>query len=135
MTTHTAIEVVAAVVEARGRVLLCQRHDGEHLPLLWEFPGGKIDPGESPRQALARELREELGVDAELGALVGDVSHSYPEKRVRLRFFRAEIVGEPRAIVHRRLAWVPLRELDRYQVPPPNAVIVRRLVSGELDLH
>ncbi len=135
MSGDTPIQVVAGVVLEGDRVLLCQRHDGDHLPLLWEFPGGKIDPGEAPEEALIRELREELGVGADLGPLVGEVRHAYPEKEVWLRFYRARIHGQPRPIVHRKLAWVPLNELASFAVPPPNAVIVRRLVRGELGLH
>ena len=129
------IPVVAAVVAREGTVLLCQRHDGPHLPLLWEFPGGKIDPGETPRQALERELREELDVAARVGRQVAEVFHTYPEKRVWLRFFRASIAGTPCARVHRRLEWVPLAALSRYEVPPANALVVRRLISGELSIH
>ena len=80
------IEVVAAVIYRTETVLLCQRHDGSHLPLMWEFPGGKVDPGESPQSALKRELTEELDVDAEIGSQVADVEHHYSEKSVRIRF-------------------------------------------------
>lgn len=129
------IPVVAAVVCRNGRVLLCQRHEEPHLPLKWEFPGGKIDPGESPVQALRRELEEELGVDAEVGDQVDEVFHSYPEKNVWLRFFRAHILGEPRPLVHRELAWVRPENMGSFEVPPPNAVVVARLLRGELAIH
>lgn len=128
------IPVVAGVVGRDGRVLLCQRPDGEHLPLKWEFPGGKIEAGETPRAALLRELREELGVDAEVGELLLEARHAYPEKTVWLRFFGARLHGEPRAIVHRQLSWVPRKALAGYDVPPPNAVVVRALLRGELRL-
>jgi 8-oxo-dGTP diphosphatase len=130
-----AIPVVAAVVVRDGHVLLCQRHDGEHLPLLWEFPGGKIDPGETPREALARELDEELGVRSEVGDQVAEILHRYPEKTVWLRFFRASIVGEPRPIVHRAIEWVALERASEYPAPPPNARVIERLVRGELQIH
>lgn len=132
---HAAIPVVAAVVARGERVLLCQRHDGEHLPLLWEFPGGKIDPGETPEEALARELREELGVAARVGAQVADILHQYPEKTVHLRFYRAHIEGEPVPHVHRAIEWVALGRLGDYPAPPPNARVIRRLISGELQIH
>lgn len=134
-TGQAPIAVVAALVGRSGRVLLCQRHDGDHLPLLWEFPGGKIDPGETPEEALARELDEELAVSARIGEQVAEVFHSYPEKRVWLRFYRAWIEGEPRAVIHRALAWAKLTELTRFPVPPPNAVVVDRLRRGELHIH
>ena len=121
------IEVVAAVVERGETVLLCQRHEGPHLPLHWEFPGGKIDPGETPQQALARELAEEIAVRASVGELLAEVRHAYPEKRVRIRFFLTTITGEPRALVHRQLRWVPRDQLGSFKLPPPNAVVVSML--------
>lgn len=132
---RAAIPVVAAVVVRDGRVLLCQRHDGEHLPLLWEFPGGKIDPGETPREALVRELDEELGVRSEVGEQVADIVHTYPEKTVWLRFFRVSIAGEPNPLVHRAIEWVSLDRLVEYPAPPPNARVIERLISGELLIH
>ena len=130
-----AIPVVAAVVVRSGRVLLCQRHEGPHLPLLWEFPGGKVDPGESATRALERELREELGVRARVRRRVAEVVHSYPEKSVWIRFYATSISGEPRAVVHRQVRWVPLPSLGEFDVPPPNAVVVSLILGGELEIH
>lgn len=118
------IEVVAAVVRSDDGLLLCQRHDGPHLPLLWEFPGGKIDAGESPEEALERELREELDVAATIGELIAEVEHHYPEKSVRIRFFHADIEGTPRPIVHRRVRWIEPADLDAYDVPPANQAVI-----------
>lgn len=130
-----AIQVVAAVVVRSGAVLLCQRHDGHHLPLLWEFPGGKIETGELPPAALQRELDEELGVESTIGELVAEVVHRYADKTVCLRFFDATIIGTPRPHVHRQLRWVPIGRLHEFPVPPPNAVITGRLARGELAIH
>jgi len=124
------IEVVAAVVSNGTAVLLCQRHDGPHLPLLWEFPGGKIDGGETPPAALERELSEELDVAAEVGRELACVRHRYPEKQVRIRFFAAHIHGEPRPIVHKDIRWVPVDALSEYAVPPANQAVVDMIIDA-----
>lgn len=129
------IPVVAAVVVRDGRALLCQRRDGPHLPRMWEFPGGKVRPGETPRAALARELHEELGVPARVGNLLAEVRHTYPDKRVWLRFYSAELQGDPRPLVHRQLRWIPAGELEAYSVPPANAPVVAALAAGELRVE
>ncbi len=130
MSAPSFIEVVAAVVVRAEGVLLCQRPDGPHLPLLWEFPGGKINAGESPRQALERELREELDVASSIGSRVATVEHHYPEKSVRIQFFAADIAGAPRAVVHRELRWIAAADLGDYQVPPANRSVVRMVRDG-----
>lgn len=124
------IQVVAAVVIDEQRLLLCQRPDGPHLALMWEFPGGKIDPGETPEQALERELREELCVASSIGPQIADVEHHYPEKSVRIRFFIVDIDGEPRPVVHRQLRWIGLDDLDAYPVPPANRSVVAMVRDG-----
>ena len=121
------IDVVAAVVQRGKQVLLCQRHHGHHLPLYWEFPGGKIEAGESPEQGLIRELSEEIGVHASVGMMLADIRHTYPEKYVRIRFYRVTITGEPLALVHRQLRWVTCDQLDRFLLPPPNSAVVDML--------
>jgi 8-oxo-dGTP diphosphatase len=126
--------VVAAVVGRDDRLLLCQRPDGEHLPLLWEFPGGKIDGDEAPREALRRELAEELGVRSDVGEQVADVTHAYPEKTVRIRFFLAVVHDAPRAIVHRDVRWIPIDELGNYEVPPANRGVVQMIAERSLSL-
>jgi len=134
MTSERApIEVVAGVIRRRGTVLLCQRHEGEHLPLLWEFPGGKVDAGETPQQALERELAEELDVAASVGEQIAVIEHDYPEKTVRIRFFVADIdVAEPSAVVHREIRWIPVEELRAYEVPPANRSVVRMISDGRV---
>lgn len=127
------IPVVAAVVVRDRRLLLCQRHDGPHLPLLWEFPGGKVDQDETPVEALARELDEELGVLSEVGPLFSEVRHRYPEKSVWIRFYATAIRGRPRPRVHRRIRWIGEEELDDYDVPPANTSVLRRLRREGLE--
>jgi 8-oxo-dGTP diphosphatase len=127
------IPVVAAVVAEERRLLLCQRQDGPHLPLLWEFPGGKVDPGESPAQALARELCEELGVLSRIGPRIHEVRHTYPEKKVWIRFYAAAIAGAPQPHIHRQVRWVDVEDLGSYEVPPPNAQVVRQILLGGIN--
>lgn len=129
------VEVVAAVIEDAGRFLLCQRHAGPHLPLKWEFPGGKVEPGETPEAALQREIVEELGTACCVGQQVAEVTHSYPEKTVHIRFFLATLEGDPRPIVHRALQWIRPIDFDRYAAPPPNALVLDRIRAGELVTH
>ena len=101
------LEVVCGVIEdSEGRFLACLRPAGKHLGGLWEFPGGKIDPGESPDAALARELKEELAVDVEVGRALTPVVWNYGEITIRLQPFICRIVsGELRALEHEELRW------------------------------
>ncbi len=120
--------VVAAVCIEGGRVLLTQRVAGAHLEGTWEFPGGKLEPGESPEEALAREMREECGVEVEVGDAL-DVTHwRYPRKDVLLLFYRARITaGEVRHLGVAAHAWASRDELDRYAFPPADVRVVERV--------
>ncbi len=124
------IEVVAAVIERGGRILIARRPRSLHLAGLWEFPGGKPKPGETPQQALRREIAEELGAAVTVGELLETVEWAYPDKRVRLSFYRCAIVGEPRPLEGQEIAWVMPAELDRYQFPPADASLIGRLSRG-----
>lgn len=122
--------VVAGVLFEGARVLLTQRKKGTHLEGLWEFPGGKIDVDEDPRDALARELREEVGIEVEVGAPVEITSFRYPEKRVLLLFF--EVVRrpgspEPRIVDVADLLWATREDLDRLQFPAADVAVVERV--------
>jgi mutator protein MutT len=121
------VEVVAAVIERDGLILIARRPAASHLGGLWEFPGGKRDAGESPEAALAREIREELGAAIAVGPLLETVDWTYPEKRVRLSFFRCEIAGEPRPLEGQEIIWVRPSDLGRYQFPPADATLLERL--------
>jgi mutator protein MutT len=121
------IDVVAAVIERDGLILIARRPAGRHLGGLWEFPGGKQKAGERPEDALVREIREELGAPVTVGPLLERVDWSYPERRVRLSFFRCLIVGEPRALEGQELAWVRPADLGRYEFPPADATLLGRL--------
>lgn len=125
-----AIEVSAALVFRGGRLLIAQRPAGSHLAGLWEFPGGKREPGETWEACLRRELREELGVDVAVGACFEEVIHAYPEKRVHLRFFRCRLVeGEPAPLGCAAVAWVGREDLEHYTFPPADAGLLSRLAD------
>jgi 8-oxo-dGTP diphosphatase len=120
--------VVAALVRAGdGRVLLTQRRADQPMPLLWELPGGKVEPGEAPVDALAREIREELGCAARVGRIDEVVFHAYAEFDLYMLVYRCELLGEPRAVEVAQLAWVPPAELPSYPVLPADVTLVERL--------
>jgi len=122
------LEVVAGVVRRDGRILICQRPRGGHLPGLWEFPGGKIESGEVPEEALARELREELDVQVEVGALCWETRHRYPDRTVHLRFYDCRWrSGEGKNHGVARHAWVPLHRLGEFEFLPADAPLIARL--------
>lgn len=127
--TLTPIEVAAGVLrDPRGRVLLMQRLPGKHLAGLWEFPGGKLEPGETVERALARELREELGIEASAFAPLISLPWRYPEKSVRLHALRvAGWRGEPHAREGHPLRWLPVEEMDPAQMPAADRPIVAAL--------
>jgi 8-oxo-dGTP diphosphatase len=122
--------VVAAVIERDGRILIARRRAGGHLGGRWEFPGGKRRSGETTEAALEREIREELDAPVAVGELLDDVTWSYPEKTVRLRFFRCTVGGEPRPAEGQEIAWVTPAELGGYDFPPADAALVARLRRG-----
>jgi mutator protein MutT len=123
------VDVVAAVIERDGRILIARRPAGGHLGGLWEFPGGKRRRDETPEAALVRELREELDATATVGELLEDVVWTYPEKTIRLRFFRCLVAGELHAAEGQEIAWVRPSELGGYAFPPADAGLVARLRS------
>jgi len=124
------IHVVAAVLrDARGRILLARRTEGRELAGLWEFPGGKVEQGEAPGAALVRELREELGIEAAVGAAVLCVSHEDADKRLLLDVREASFSGRPRGLEGQALAWVPLRKLADYPMPPADRPVVAALLE------
>jgi 8-oxo-dGTP diphosphatase len=118
--------VVAAVVVRNGSVLLSRRPPGKHLAGLWEFPGGKIEEGESPETALAREVREELGLAISSPRPYAFVHHEYPEKRILMLTYRCEAAGEP-ADTGLEWRWQPLAALDADAMPAADRPIVQAL--------
>ena len=125
-----AVEVVAAVIERAGRYLITRRLEGTHLAGLWEFPGGKTQPAETPEGALRRELREELGVEASVGELIEEATWTYPEKTVRILFFRCTVLGEPCPQERQEMLWVKAADLGRYAFPAADLRLVERLARA-----
>ncbi|MSU59751.1 MAG: 8-oxo-dGTP diphosphatase MutT [Pedosphaera sp.] len=122
------IDVAAGLIFRNGRLLITQRYADAHLGGLWEFPGGKREPGETFEHCLARELHEELGVDVTVGELFESVTHAYPEKTVALRFFLCRLnSGEPQPLGCAAVKWVTLPELDTYKFPAADESLLRRL--------
>lgn len=124
------IVVTAAVVERGGRVLVTRRQAGVHLEGYWEFPGGKCDPGEALDACLVRELREELAVDAAVGAEIFAVTHHYDDRSIELHFFSCGVAGDPVPQLGQEMRWVTRAELTSLAFPPADAELIRRLVSG-----
>lgn len=126
------IHVVAGVIrDARGRILLARRTIGRDLAGLWEFPGGKVEAGESPEDALVRELREELGIEASVGESVLRVPQQYPDKRLVLDVRRVTFRGVPKGLDGQALAWSPLQALAKYPMPPADRPVVAALMQPD----
>lgn len=122
--------VVAGLIVRDGVILITQRRADQALPLQWEFPGGKVEPGEAPAAALARELREEIGVTAEVGRIWDVLFHPYEAFDLVMLVYACRIVeGEPRAVEVADLAWVNAPELPRWDILPADRPLVDRLVS------
>jgi 8-oxo-dGTP diphosphatase len=124
------IVVSAAVVVEAGRVLLTQRKSGTHLAGAWEFPGGKVEPDEDPKAALARELCEEIGVTAEVGDIVEVTFHRYPTKSVLLLFYEARLApgsAAPAAIDVAAVKWAAKDELRDEDFPPADVAVLAKV--------
>jgi len=125
---NKVIEVSAALVFHDGKILITQRHAKSHLGGLWEFPGGKREPDETSEQCLVRELREELGIEVEVGALFEEITHTYPEKTVRLKFFVCKwISGTPRTLDCAAFQWVGKTDLADFDFPAADARLLEKL--------
>jgi mutator protein MutT len=124
------IRVAAGLVFDGGRLLITQRPAEKHLGGLWEFPGGKLDDGESYPDCLRRELREELGVEVAVGSMLAAIEHAYPEKTVRIQFYRCSLTsGVPSAIECADLEWITADQLDQFVFPPADTGLLGELKS------
>jgi 8-oxo-dGTP diphosphatase len=131
---HEIVSVVAAVIhDADGRVLLTQRPEDRHMGGLWEFPGGKIDDGEAPAEALVRELDEELGIEIVVQRPLTFAIHDEPGLRILLLFFDARISGgEPRGHEGQAVEWVAMKDLPSFPTPPADAELIRLLAERSI---
>ena len=121
-------EVVAALIWDGGRFMICPRPAHKARGLLGEFVGGKVEPGETKEQALARECREELAVTLDVGEVFMDVVHTYPDLTVHLTLFHASIrAGVPQKLEHNDIRWITVDEIGQYDFCPADADILKRL--------
>lgn len=125
---QTVTEVVAALIWDGDKFMICQRPAHKVRGLLWEFVGGKVEPGETKEQALIRECQEELAVTLEVGDVFMDVVHEYPDLTVHLTLFHARIAeGVPQKLEHNDIRWITVGEIDEYAFCPADEEILRRL--------
>ena len=127
-------QVVAGIILQHNKILICQRTAGQRFPLQWEFPGGKIEPGELPAEALRRELEEELGISATIGEEIAASRHLYGDgTSVELRFFAVRAYsGEMRNLIFEDIRWVERTELGAYKFLEADREIVGRIAAGQL---
>jgi 8-oxo-dGTP diphosphatase len=122
--------VVAALIRDGGRVLMSKRRSDQAMPDLWEFPGGKVEPGEAPTAALAREVREELGCDIEVGRIHEVVFHAYSDFDLYMLVYEAVVVaGTPRAVEVAEVAWLEAQRLPTLDLLPADYPLAKRLAA------
>jgi 8-oxo-dGTP diphosphatase len=124
------IVVVAAVIERDGRFLVARRLTGTHLAGYWEFPGGKVQCGETQQGALQREISEELNTGVSNARKIFHTAHSYPERIVELHFYRAELTGEPQPVLGQELRWIARDDLGTLEFPPADAELIDGLINA-----
>jgi len=125
-------EVVAALIWQGGKFLICQRPAHKARGLLWEFVGGKVEPGETKAAALVRECREELAVELSVGDVFMEVSHEYPDLTVHLTLFHAAIAeGEPQKLEHNDIRWITPGDIPDYDFCPADVEILQKIMERQ----
>ena len=121
-------EVVAALIWDKDKFMICQRPADKARGLLWEFVGGKVEPGETKEQALVRECQEELAITINVGGEFMSVMHEYPDISVHLTLFNATIAeGVPQKLEHNDIRWITVNEISQYKFCPADEAILKRL--------
>ena len=128
-------QVVAALIWRNDRFLICQRPAHKARGLLWEFVGGKVEPGETKEEALARECREELDADVRAGEVFMQLVHEYPDLTVELTLFNATMEGEPRLLEHNDIRWITVEEIDDYDFCPADTEILAALKQKKTSVN
>ena len=130
MNNKIITEVVAALIWDKDRFMICQRPAHKARALLWEFVGGKVEPGETKEQALIRECQEELAVTLSVGDVFMDVAHEYPDITVHLTLFNATIAeGIPQKLEHNDIRWITPNEIQQYDFCPADEEILKRIIE------
>jgi len=118
------LRVIAAIIRRSGTILLARRREGAHLAGFWEFPGGKIEDGESPEECLARELREEFHLETTVGRFIASSRYSYPDREIELMAYEVQLAEGPIVLNdHDEIQWVPVAELLSYRLAPADVAI------------
>ena len=126
-------DVVAALICDNGKFMICQRPANKARPLMWEFVGGKVEPGETKEQALIRECQEELAITLSVGEEFMDVVHEYPDLTIRLTLFHATIAeGIPQKLEHNDIQWITSSEIPNYSFCPADQEILRKITKVSL---
>ena len=129
-TARPRLLVVAALIRREGLVLISRRRPDQAMPNFWEFPGGKVEAGEAPQVALAREVREELGCEVEVGRIDDVVFHAYPAFDLYMLVYDCRLVGgTPRAVAVAEIDWVPPSRLPEIELLPADLPLARRLAA------
>ena len=128
--TQEITEVVAAMIWDQNKFIICQRPANKARGMLWEFVGGKVEPGETKEQALIRECREELAITLSVGDVFMEVDHVYPDLTIHLTLFNAAIAsGTPQKLEHNDIRWITVEEIAQYEFCPADETILRRLTE------
>ena len=130
MSVAAHIVVTAAVIKRDGRYLVTRRIKGQHLAGMWEFPGGKREPGETLEASLIREIQEELGADAVVREVLLTARHDYDTRSVELHFFACDLTSEPQPRLGQEIRWVTPAELATLEFPPADAELIELLKQG-----